>query len=135
MKQESMSIKRPDVNKLKELSQEVNSIPLPNIPDTRQILLPPQEHSLMRNNFQVYTEDLMKHFNVNMENPIERNERASEKASFIHEGDDQKKKGDDVARPVQTVLRRKKNREIKISLDLGKKKDLTHEENDINMTR
>lgn len=125
-----MSIKRPEVNKLKELAQEVNSIPLPHIPDTKQILLPPQEHSLIRNNFQIFTEELLKQFNINsnsFDNIIEKNEKFSEKASQLDVSEDNAKqkglrKDDEVSRPVQTVLRRKKNREVKISLEMNRDK-------------
>ncbi len=125
-----MSIKRPEVNKLKELAQEVNSIPLPHIPDTKQILLPPQEHSLIRNNFQIFTEELLRQFNINsntFENVVEKNEKFSEKASqFDVSEDNAKQKGlrkdEEVSRPVQTVLRRKKNREVKISLEMNRDK-------------
>jgi hypothetical protein len=122
-------MKRPEVAKMKELASEVNCIPLPQIPDTKQILLPPQEHSLIRNNFQIYTEDLLRQLNLNYSNYEglnEKNEKISEKASQINEvpEDQSKSKGlkrdDEVSRPVQTVLRRKKTREVKISLELGK---------------
>ena len=134
MKQESLCLKRPEVGKLKELAIDVNSIPLPNIPDTKQILLPPQEHSLIRNNFQIYTEELLKQLNINSgEFNVERNDKISEKASQFDISEEQSRnkgmrKDEEVSRPVQTVLRRKKNREVKISLDLGKKKEI-HEEN------
>jgi len=58
-KQETLYTKKPDLNSLKELSIELNSISLPNIPDNPQILLPPPEYSLIRNNFQVYSEDIL----------------------------------------------------------------------------
>jgi hypothetical protein len=51
---------------MKEISKEINAIPLPNIPDTPHILLPPAEHSLIRNNFQIYSEELYSQYN----NPI-----------------------------------------------------------------
>ena len=123
-----MCLKRPEVLKLKELAQEVNSIPLPNIPDTKQILLPPQEHSLIRNNFQIYTEDLLKQLNINssnIDNNMDKIDKISEKASQLNDGNDDylKQKGlksEEISRPVQTVLRRKKNREVKISLEMGR---------------
>ena len=143
MKQENMSIKRPEVGKLKDLAIEVNSIPLPNIPDTKQILLPPQEHSLIRNNFQIYAEELLKQFNLNLntlENFVDKNDRMSEKYSQVNDGNVEdhlrlrsQKKDEDILKPLQTVLKRKKNREIKISLDLGKKKD--YEDVDIIMNK
>lgn len=139
MRQENMCIKRTEVNKLKELAQEVNSIPLPQIPDTKQILLPPQEHSLTRNNFQIYTEDLISQINVNLSNIEmlnEKNDKLSERAlqptEVVEDGVKSKglKRDEEVSRPVQTVLRRKKNREVKISLELNKdrKKEVQNEE-------
>lgn len=59
LKQETLYTKKPDLNTLKEIGKDVNSIPLPNIPDNPQILLPPPEHSLIRNNFQLYSEDIL----------------------------------------------------------------------------
>jgi len=94
----------------------------------------------MRNNFQIFTEDLLKQYNANiypLENTSEKNEKLGDKA-LIHEGDELSKQKslkteDDSARPVQTVLKRKKNREIKISLDFNKDRKKDSEENDINM--
>ena len=139
MKQENMSIKRPEVSKMKELAQEVNCIPLPHIPDTKQILLPPQEHALIRNNFQIYTEDLLKQLNVNSiinDNMIEKADKISERASLLNDASEDQskaklmKRDDEIFRPAQTVLRRKKNREVKISLDLGRdrKKEISKDE-------
>ncbi len=51
--------KKPDPIVLKDLSREVNQIKLPNIPDTPLILFPPPEHSLTRNNFQIFSEDIL----------------------------------------------------------------------------
>ncbi len=48
---------------LKDLSREINHIELPNIPDSPLILLPPPEHSLTRNNFQIYSEDILHNLN------------------------------------------------------------------------
>jgi hypothetical protein len=58
MRQEQLFSKRPSLNQLKELAAEVNSEPIPNIPDNPHILLPPPEYSLTKNIFQVYDEEL-----------------------------------------------------------------------------
>lgn len=75
MKQETIFTKKPEVNTLRELAQEVNSQPLPNIPETPHVLLPPAEHSLMRNNYQVYSEEI--HQNQNKEEPNKDDDLAS----------------------------------------------------------
>jgi hypothetical protein len=62
-KQSNMHNKKIEVNLLKEIVKEDNSIPLPNIPDTPRILLPPPEHSLIRSNFQIFSEDILQSFN------------------------------------------------------------------------
>ncbi len=53
-----MYSKKPDLSNLNQMAKEVNSFQLPNIPENPHILLPPPEHSLIRNNFQVYSEEL-----------------------------------------------------------------------------
>ena len=65
LKQNTFYSKKPETSVLKEISKEVNSIPLSNIPDTPQILLPPPEHSLIRNNFQIYSEEILNNFSQN----------------------------------------------------------------------
>jgi hypothetical protein len=62
-KQSNMHSKRIEVNQLKEIVKEVNNCPLPNIPDTPKILLPPPEHSLIRSNFQIFSEEILENFN------------------------------------------------------------------------
>lgn len=53
-----MYSKKPDISKLYQMARETNNIRLPHIPENPHILLPPPEHSLIRNNFQVFSEDL-----------------------------------------------------------------------------
>ena len=57
-KQNLMYQNRPDVSRMKTLASQVNSIPLPFIPDTPNILMPPIENNLLRNNFQIYSDEL-----------------------------------------------------------------------------
>ena len=57
-KQNLMYINRPPVQKMKELAEKVNSVPLPLIPETPNVLMPPLENNLLRNNFQIYSEEL-----------------------------------------------------------------------------
>jgi hypothetical protein len=59
LKSDTFYTKKPDQIYLKELAREVNSIPLNNIPDNPQILLPPPEHALIRNNFQIFSEEIL----------------------------------------------------------------------------
>lgn len=58
LKQDQLYSKRPDINMLKDVISEVNHVPLPNIPDTPHVLLPPAEYALIRNNFQIYSEEI-----------------------------------------------------------------------------
>lgn len=58
-----MSSRKPDLSNLAYMAKEVNTIPLPNIPDNPHILLPPQEHSLTRVNFQIFSEELYNNLN------------------------------------------------------------------------
>lgn len=57
-KQLLMYQNRSSVSKMKELAEKVNSIPLPQIPETPNVLMPPMENNLLRNNFQIYSEEL-----------------------------------------------------------------------------
>ena len=57
-KQNLMYQNRPDVSRMKTLASQVNSIPLPFIPDSPNILMPPIENNLLRNNFQIYSDEL-----------------------------------------------------------------------------
>lgn len=61
-KQTNMHHKKIEVPVLKEIVKESNNLPLPNIPDAPKILLPPPEHSLIRSNFQIYSEDILQIF-------------------------------------------------------------------------
>jgi hypothetical protein len=89
LKQVNLYSKKPELNILKEISKEVNNIPLPNIPDTPKILLPPPEHSLIRNNFQVYSEEILQNYNnpnrneINPENKFEEEMELSKKHTMI----------------------------------------------------
>ena len=57
-KQNLMYRNRTSVSKMKELAEKVNKIPLPSIPETPNVLMPPIENNLLRNNFQIYSEEL-----------------------------------------------------------------------------
>ena len=57
-KQILMYQNRPPVSKMKDLAEKVNSIPLPLIPESPNVLIPPLENNLLRNNFQIYSEEL-----------------------------------------------------------------------------
>ena len=57
-KQTLMYQNHPPVLRMKELAEKVNSIPLPLIPETPNVLTPPLENNLLRNNFQIYSDDL-----------------------------------------------------------------------------
>ena len=59
-KQNFMYQNRPTVSQMQNLAESVNKIPLPMIPDTPNILMPPVENNLLRNNFQIYSEELNK---------------------------------------------------------------------------
>jgi hypothetical protein len=82
LKQDNYYTKRPDINMLKDLAKSVNDTELPNIPDTPHVLLPPPEHSLLRNNFQIYSEELFnifnnpdKHLDTKLQEELENNKK------------------------------------------------------------
>ena len=54
-----------NVDDLKSLANSVNRIPLPNIPDSPNVLMPPFENSLLKNNFQIYSENLYQYYHNN----------------------------------------------------------------------
>ena len=53
-----MYSRKPDIEFLNKIAKDVNSVNLPSIPEIPNILLPPPEYSLIRNNFEVFSEDL-----------------------------------------------------------------------------
>ncbi len=62
LKQDEYYTRKPDISMLKEMTESINEIPLPDIPDTPYIQLPPQEQALIRNNYQIYSEELLNIF-------------------------------------------------------------------------
>ena len=50
---------KPKIDKLKENAEIINRIPLPDIPDSKMIY-PSLENSILRNNFQIFSENLQK---------------------------------------------------------------------------
>ena len=54
-----------NVDDLKSLAYSVNRIELPNIPDSPNVLMPPFENSLLKNNFQVYSDNLYQFYHNN----------------------------------------------------------------------
>jgi len=70
-----MYARKPDINYLNRIAKEVNSTNLPSIPENPNILLPPPEYSLIRNNFQIFSEELShKLNNPNLENEFNRDD-------------------------------------------------------------
>ena len=57
-KQNFLYQNHPPISRMKELAEELNSIPLPLIPETPYVLMPPLENNLLRNNFQNYSDEL-----------------------------------------------------------------------------
>ena len=57
-KQNLMYESRPSFSRMKRLAEKVNSIPLPLIPESPNVLMPPIENNLLRNNFQIYSDEL-----------------------------------------------------------------------------
>ena len=47
---------------LKEMTESIDNIYLPDIPYTLYVHLPPQEQALIRNNYQIYSEELLNIF-------------------------------------------------------------------------
>ena len=57
-KQNHMYKNRPIVQDMKFIADRINSIELPPIPENPIVLRPPIENNLLRNNFQIYSEEL-----------------------------------------------------------------------------
>jgi hypothetical protein len=62
LKHDEYYTKKPDINMLKDISKDVNSIPLPDISDTPYVQLPSQEQALIRNNYQIYSDEILSIF-------------------------------------------------------------------------
>ena len=75
-KQDSLYSKKIHNVPLKDLVKEINEMALPSIPDTNNILIPPPEFSLLKNNFQVYSEEIANKYtnpNTIKDNEINKN--------------------------------------------------------------
>ena len=57
-KQNHMYKNRTTVQEMKLLADKMNSIELPKIPENSMVLRPPIENNLLRNNFQIYSDEL-----------------------------------------------------------------------------
>jgi histone H3/H4 len=57
-KQNHMYKNRTTVQEMKLLADKINSIELPKIPESSTVLRPPIENNLLRNNFQIYSDEL-----------------------------------------------------------------------------
>jgi hypothetical protein len=57
-KQKLMYQNRPAISKMKDLADRLNANPLPLIPESPNVLMPPIENNLLRNNFQIYSDEL-----------------------------------------------------------------------------
>jgi len=57
-KQNHMYKNRTTVQEMKLLADKMNSIELPKIPESSNVLRPPIENNLLRNNFQIYSDEL-----------------------------------------------------------------------------
>ena len=57
-KQNHMYKNRTTVQEMKLLADKMNSIDLPKIPENSMVLRPPIENNLLRNNFQIYSDEL-----------------------------------------------------------------------------
>lgn len=59
-KQDIIYLNKPNINELKKTAEVINKIPLPDIPDTTNLLYPPIDNNLLKNNFQIYSDDIKK---------------------------------------------------------------------------
>ena len=66
-KQNNMFNNRAKIHEMKFIANKVNSIDLPQIPENPVVLIPPINNNLLRNNFQIYSDELRKHL---MDNKI-----------------------------------------------------------------
>ena len=69
-KQNNMFNNRAKIPEMKFLANKVNSIDLPQIPETPLVLKPPINNNLLRNNFQIYSDALNKQLIENKNNDI-----------------------------------------------------------------
>ena len=69
-KQNNMFNNRAKIPEMKFLANKVNSIDLPQIPENPVVLKPPINNNLLRNNFQIYSEELNKQLIENKNNDI-----------------------------------------------------------------
>jgi len=107
---------------MKELAKEVNDTPLPNIPDSNHILLPPPEFSLLKNNFQIYSEEISNKFIVNSQTGQSQNIIGN----INKESDSNKNINDDNKMIIDDDLQiKKKESNNKAKKVLGKKKNRT----------
>jgi len=107
---------------MKELAKEVNDTPLPNIPDSNHILLPPPEFSLLKNNFQIYSEEISNKFIVNSQTGQSQNIIGN----INKESDSNKNINDDNKMIIDDDLQiKKKESNNQAKKVLGKKKNRT----------
>jgi len=57
-KQNHMYKNRSTVQEMKLLADKINSIDLPKIPESSMVLRPPIDNNILRNNFQIYSDEL-----------------------------------------------------------------------------
>ena len=69
-KQNNMFNNRAKIPEMKFLANKVNSIDLPPIPENPVVLKPPINNNLLRNNFQIYSDELNKQLIENKNNDI-----------------------------------------------------------------
>jgi len=107
---------------MKELAKEVNDTPLPNIPDSNHILQPPPEFSLLKNNFQIYSEEISNKFIVNSQTGQSQNIIGN----INKESDSNKNINDDNKMIIDDDLQiKKKESNNQAKKVLGKKKNRT----------
>ena len=60
IQQNNMYRSKTSIQEMKYLADKINNVDLPQIPESPLVLKPPIHNNLLRNNFQIYSEDLNK---------------------------------------------------------------------------
>ncbi len=153
LKQNILYKNKLNVEDLKILANSVNKIELPGIPDTPNILMPPTDNSLLKNNFQIYSDNLFQYY-LNNEHSNEENSNLKPEIPFLgfkrkdekinenknNENNTQKKRRKlSLTQAFKTTKEKEENakklekNKIKIENDLNEKNDNNNNNNNNNI--
>ena len=143
LKQNILYKNKLNVEDLKILANSVNKIELPGIPDTPNILMPPTDNSLLKNNFQIYSDNLFQYY-LNNEHSNEENSNLKPEIPFLgfkrkdEKINEKKRRKLSLTQAFKTTKEKEENakklekNKIKIENDLNEKNDNNNNNNNIN---